>query len=476
MRLAGGAPGDPALTGPDGAPVSYRQLGPRMGEAGRCVDGLTGKGLVLISAPDSVDQVVTYLAVLEGGHAVLLADPRMDDAALTRLMENFRPDAVVRGAAGLPAATAPHYRPAAGPGALHAWRRCGGEPEPVHDDLALLLLTSGTVGTPKAVRLSARNVLSNAEAIGLALEIRAEDRAVASLPLHHSYGLSVLHSHLLAGACTVLTPEPPLTREFWRQVAQHRVTSLAGVPLMYEGWWRTLSRVWPASLRTATQAGGRLRPALARRYAELAARHQARFHVMYGQTEATARMSCLDLTGAPQHAGSVGPAVPGGRFRIAAATPGEAGQVVYEGPNVMMGYAHRREDLALGDEMGGVLRTGDLGTLRDGRLWLAGRISRITKVAGRRVSLDEFEEALDAGPAVAAAEHAGRIVLFAAGGWEDMARRRAEQVALRFGVPSSCVEFRAVDRIPTTPSRKTDYTRIGRLAGCPDDSQRLPGG
>jgi acyl-CoA synthetase (AMP-forming)/AMP-acid ligase II len=301
------------------------------------------------------------------------------------------------------------------------------------------------------------------------LEVRQEDRAVASLPLHHSYGLSVLNSHLRSGACTVLTRDPPMTDAFWRSVLRYQVTSLAGVPLMYEGWWRTLSRFWPDSLRTATQAAGALRPALALEYARLAGRHDGRFFVMYGQTEATARMSCLDLTSAPQHAGTVGTAIPGGSFTTlparAAAGEGAVGQVVYSGPNVMMGYARTREDLAEGDLMGGVLATGDVGTLRDGVLRLVGRTARFIKVAGLRISLDEFEEALALGPTAVAVEHSGRIVLFAAGGWSDADRGRVERVAAGFGVPPACVALRSVDRIPTTPSQKVDYARLTDLAG-----------
>jgi long-subunit acyl-CoA synthetase (AMP-forming) len=321
-------------------------------------------------------------------------------------------------------------------------------------------MTSGTTGTPKAVRLSARNVLSNADAITLALGIRPEDRAVASLPLHHSYGLSVLNSHLRSGACTVLTRDPPMTDAFWRSVLRHSVTSLAGVPLMYEGWWRTLGRLWPGSLRTATQAGGALRPELALAYAESA----RRFFTMYGQTEATARMSCLDLTSAPQHAGSVGTAIPGGGFTLTKSTEDGVGQVVYAGPNVMMGYACTREDLAGGDLMGGVLETGDVGTLQDGVLRLVGRTARFTKVAGRRISLDEFEEALGLGPTAVAVEHVGRIVLFRAGGWCEADHGRAERVALGFGVPSACIVLRSVDRIPTTAAQKADYARLADLA------------
>ena len=179
-----------------------------------------------------------------------------------------------------------------------------------------------------------------------------------------------------------------------------------------------LGKLAPPSLRTLTQAGGRLDPALVRHFHGVAAARGGRLFVMYGQTEATARISVLSPDELPAHAGSVGRALPGGALAI-----DPDGEVIYRGPNVMMGYAEDRADLARGDELGGVLRTGDLGRLdADGRLWITGRVKRIAKVFGLRVNLDELEAWLrgqpDA-PVVAAIAGDDKLRVFVEGGAPD---------------------------------------------------------
>jgi acyl-CoA synthetase (AMP-forming)/AMP-acid ligase II len=211
-------------------------------------------------------------------------------------------------------------------------------------------------------------------------------------------------------------------------------------------------------LRSMTQAGGRLDVDTVRRYHHGLAAAGRRFHVMYGQTEATSRMSVLDPEDLPEHAGSVGRPVPGGGFRIDD-LGGGVGEVIYRGPNVMLGYANGRPDLARPDELGGTLATGDVGRLDDeGRLWLTGRLKRIVKLYGERVSLDDVEQlARPWGPAVAAETGPDRLAVFVEGDVPDGAARVLER---RLGVPPRTVEVVGVDELPRTASGKVDYARL----------------
>ena len=336
----------------------------------------------------------------------------------------------------------------------------------VHPDLAVLLGTSGTTGSRKFVRLSRQNVQSNASSIATCLSLTDDERPITSLPLHYSFGLSVLNSHWIAGAAVVVTTESVIQRPFWDMFVARECTSLAGVPFTYQMLERAGFRdLHLPSLRTLQQAGGALDVNLARTYADHMNGRGGRFFVMYGQTEATARISFVPPDRLLDKLGSAGIAIPGGRLRIDFGTMEEsgrrAGEIVYEGPNVMMGYATTRADLRLGDELGGVLRTGDIGYLdEDGFLFLIGRSKRVAKVFGLRINLDEFEAVLrEHGPAAVVG---GDDVIwgFCGFGTDESVAGLARSLARRFALHHTTVRLRHVETIPTTAFGKIDYQQV----------------
>ena len=165
---------------------------------------------------------------------------------------------------------------------------------PLYDDLCLLLTTSGSTGSPKFVRQSYVNVKSNAQAIVDYLEIDASERPITTLPMNYTYGLSIINSHLLVGATILVTDKGLMQKEFWNFFRNEGATSFGGVPYTYEMLERLrFSRMDLPSLRYMTQAGGKITPELHARFAEYAASKNIKFIVMYGQTDATARMSYL---------------------------------------------------------------------------------------------------------------------------------------------------------------------------------------
>ena len=262
----------------------------------------------------------------------------------------------------------------------------------VHPDLALLLTTSGSTGSPKLVRLTLRNLAANAESIAQYLQLTPQERPITSLPMSYSYGLSVINSHLQVGATIVFTEDGVLQREFWDAVDQHHCTSFAGVPYTYQMLLQTgLLNKKGSSLRTLTQAGGRLEERYIQQMYDLAMARGWKFMVMYGQTEATARISYVPFERLGGKVGSVGIAIPNGLLSVDEHT----GELVYRGPNVMLGYAECRDDLAKGDELHGVLRTGDLARQDDdGYFYITGRLKRFLKLFGKRFNLDDVEKIL----------------------------------------------------------------------------------
>jgi long-chain acyl-CoA synthetase len=340
--------------------------------------------LVFIFARNDLASLTAYLGCLRRGHvAALLPVGRPGEALLT----SYLPDRLI---APPDAPSVPGYEPIA-PG---KWRRLGRSAgSPPHEDLALLLSTSGSTGSPKMVRLSRANLQANAVAIAGYLGLTPNERAPTTLPLSYSYGLSVVHSHLAAGATLLLGDFPVVQASTWQILAEHGATSFAGVPLVYQMLRRL--RFEPRSvptLRTFTQAGGRLDSETKAWFLERATSGGARFFVMYGQTEATARISFVPPERLPEKLDSIGRTIPGGELSV----DPDGGELIYRGPNVMLGYASSREELALADTQRGVLRTGDLGRVDpDGFFYVEGRLKRFLKLAGLRISLDEIERHLE---------------------------------------------------------------------------------
>jgi acyl-CoA synthetase (AMP-forming)/AMP-acid ligase II len=306
--------------------------------------------------------------------------------------------------------------------------------------------------------------LANARQIGASLGISAADRGVTALPLFYSFGMSVLTSHVLAGSSVVVSDQGVLDPGFWEVLGQHSVTFLPGVPASY-GMLRRLGRPsgeLPA-LRALIQAGGRLAAPLVTHFAELMRQRGGAFFVMYGQTEAAPRIACLPPDRLPEKLGSAGVALEGGSLvamdgdRVVPV--GEVGEIVYTGPNVMMGYAESRDDLVLGDTQGPSLRTGDLGYVdADGFLFLTGRSKRIAKLAGARVSLDEVE-AMVAHLAPVAAVDAGDagVALFSAVADQGVLAAARRDLARRLQVPPTLVSVSHMEQLPLLGSGKVDY-------------------
>lgn len=459
--LAGHDPGAVAIVDADhGVETRYGELSERVARAAKALEGALGRGLVFHVATSTTASIVLYLACLELGCPVALLEPGHADR-LEPLLRAYRPDALLLPEESDAPAGFQRAAPFAGEGYRMALAAAAPVARTLHGELALLLTTSGSTGSPKLVRLSRANLLANARAIVRYLGIGPGERSVQSLPMQYSYGLSLVNSHLAAGASVVLTGHSFLRPEFWASFDRGRCTSFAGVPYVYETLHRL--RFDPArhpTLRTMTQAGGGLRRDLIQSFHERARAAGCRFFVMYGQTEATARISYVPWERLGEKIGSIGVPIPGGELSLAALPDSDQRELVYRGANVMLGYAESADDLAAGDALGGALRTGDLAEVDDeGFFTLTGRLNRIAKLFGRRISLEDVEKELERRfPIQAAARDSeGKLLIHAA------ARERVDlagigrQLARQLGVPPQSIRLVEVAELPRTPSGKKDY-------------------
>lgn len=437
-----------AVVTDDGQRLSYRELAARADAIGAKLG--PGRRLVMIEASNALDPLLWLLASLRRGDVALLVPGDARDKA-DRIAEAYLPDVRVFRESG-------------------TWRADIGPVDPkrrLHEDLAVLLTTSGTTGAVKLVRLSRAAVQANADAVGQYLGITCAERPILSLPLHYSYGLSVVTSHLSKGAALLMTERSVLDQGFWRLFEAEGATSMAGVPYTYELLERAgfRGKALP-SLRTLTQAGGRLPVEAAERMALWAKDRGVKFYVMYGQTEATARMSFVPPERLLDSLDSIGAPIPGGSFRLIDEAgrvvdgPDLVGELVYRGPNVMMGYALSAADLRRGHEVE-ELRTGDLARRGgDGLYRVVGRKSRFSKLFGLRISFDELEGALQRQGLRAAVTGDDATLVVALFGAGRRQQQKAETLVRELGLPPSAFEVIAMAEPPVLASGKIDYPAL----------------
>lgn len=344
---------------------------------------------------------------------------------------------------------------------------------PLYEELALLLTTSGSTGSPKFVRQSYANVLDNAQSIVKYLELDETERPITTLPMNYTYGLSIINSHLLVGATILITEKTLMQKEFWSFFKEAGATSFGGVPYTYEMLNKLrFYRMELPSLRTMTQAGGKILPELHEKFAKYAEEHGKKFVVMYGQCEATARMGYLPPEKAVEKKGSMGIAIPGGRFRLIGSdgeevtTSGTTGELVYEGKNVTLGYAECGEDLIKGDERNGILETGDMARFdKDSYYYIVGRKKRFLKIYGNRVNLDEVDRLIKSEFGIEAASTGVDDHMYIFVTEEMYAESVKTFVVNKTKLNSAAFQVITIDEIPKNDSGKTLYKELAKFYG-----------
>ena len=377
-----------------GEVVSYAQL---QSDCNKIAETIGRRCLIFCLCQNSIGSIVGYTAAVNNEIVPLLLNAHLEKNLLANLLELYKPPFL-----WVPQKQKEEFGGMEAVLTLYDYTLLKTEYEkeyPLKDELCLLLTTSGSTGSPKFVRQSYKNVLDNAKSIVEYLRLDENEKPITTLPMNYTYGLSIINSHLLVGATLLVTEKGLMQKEFWKFFKDEEATSFGGVPYTYEMLDRLrFFRMELPSLRYMTQAGGKLVPELHKKFAEYAKEYNKKFIVMYGQCEATARMGYLPADKALDKCGSMGIAIPGGKFHLIdingddIINPGMTGELVYEGSNVTLGYAECGEDLIKGDERGGILYTGDMAQFdEDGYYFIVGRKKRFLKIYGNRVNLDEID-------------------------------------------------------------------------------------
>lgn len=452
----------------DGKSISYAQL---YYEASRVYEHMNKRCMVFSLCTNSIGSLIGYVSFQEFSVVPLLLQAKLDTQLYQYLLETYQPeyiwspvDNVEKIKDSIKVYESFDY-------GLYRTKYAG---PVIYSELALLLTTSGSTGSPKLVRQSYNNLLANTKAIVEYLGITDKERPITTLPMNYTYGLSIINTHLHVGAEILLTDRGVIEKQFWNFFKDYEATSIAGVPYTYEmlNRLRFFNMNLP-SLRTMTQAGGKLLPALHKRFAEYALENNKKFIVMYGQTEATARMAYLPSEKSLEKYGSMGIAIPGGKFELwdlnkkVINQANVAGELVYSGDNVTLGYAESADDLCKGDERGGILPTGDVAECdADGFYFIVGRLKRFLKIFGNRVNLDEVERLIKTEFQITDCACTGvddQMEIYVANISESKKTAIKRYISEKTGLNSSAFTVECIGSIPKNDSGKILYSKLEEM-------------
>ena len=357
---------------------------------------LPQRSLLFLLTENNVGGIAWSIGSINSGNVPLILNAHIEEGLFHNLFEIYRPPYVC-----VPSSMADTLQYESVYEYYGYTLLCTGmEPCRVHDDLSHLLPTSGSTGSPKLVRHKYENIEAAALNISTFFGLTSSDRPLLVLPLYYTMGLSVVFSHLYVGATILITHQSMTDKAFWSFMKEQRATSFTGVPYSFEilNLMRFFRMDLP-DLSLLTQGGGKMPRQLNLKFAEYCRDTGKRWIATYGQSEGTARMAYLPAEYAISKCGSIGWAVPNAELSLIDSDGNviegshTEGEMCYRGRNVTMGYACSREDLLLGDERNGFMRTGDLAYRdEDGCYYIVGRMGRFLKLFGMRIGLDECEQ------------------------------------------------------------------------------------
>lgn len=456
-----------------GVALNYSEV---QGIVGSMKSFVTGRNLILCICENNIPSMMGYIGFTINEQVLILVEDSQNAKKVNEIIEQYNPEF-----AWVPDRCVEYIQSSErvyqfGDYSLLRLLDRGQKKEELPANLQLLLSTSGSTGSKKFVRLSRENLMANAVSIIEYLGIRAEDVAITTLPFSYSFGLSIVNTHLLVGASIQITDLNPLSRDFWEIVKQKKVNSLSGVPYTFEMLRRIkFERFGLESIRYISQAGGKMRQEGLDYLKRISKENGWRCFIMYGQTEAAARMSYLPPEFLETKCGSIGLPIPGGSFEIVDENgkeifePSVSGELVYLGSNVGLGYATCRKDLARDDEWNGRLKTGDIAYRDfDGYYYIVGRIKRIIKIFGKRVSLDEVEKLLND-------TFVEQFVCFGKDDLLCIATTRStvnkaevvSKISRDLSINHVAIKYIQIDFIPRLDNGKIDYSNL--LSRCGDE-------
>jgi acyl-coenzyme A synthetase/AMP-(fatty) acid ligase len=425
------------------------------------------RSLVFLISKNTVAPLICYIASIRNNCIVMLVDVKTSRADILNLVETYKPSFLVVPINWFENSTTDGLTILENIYDYSIYRTNYQKLPKMNNDLSVLLPTSGSMGSPKYVRLSHQNLKANADSIINFLKMESKDRTVTTMTYSYSFMLSIINTHIESGASILVCDYSVTQKKFWEQFKNNKVTSLSGVPYIFDIFLKLgLNKIYTPFLRTFTHAGGKLDNKSAKKILEFCEQNNIKFTMMYGQTEATARMAYLDWRDAPKKIGSIGKSIPFTKMWLEnkkgekVKKSGEVGELIFKGKNVSMGYANNCNDLNKTDENKGILRTGDLAIKdQDGFFYIIGRKSRDIKLFGHRINLDEIEQILfEKGYNCSCCGSDNEVTIFHVDSTYNS--EILEYISKTINIHPDCFKLKHIKKFPLNENGKVSYKKL----------------
>ena len=336
-----------ALIGLDEKKYSYKEI---LKTADQIDSKIENRSLIVMIADNDVASIMGYISFIRSNNVTILLDKSFKIEYIQKIISKYKPNYVF----GPPGyfdklikihsiVSLRNYKLSKTNYKKH---------KKINKKNLLLLSTSGTTQNPKFVRLSNSNLENNTRNIIKYLKINSNHNTITTMPMSYSYGLSIINTHLSSGSKVVLNNKTIFDRSFWNLVHKYKITSFGGVPQLYELLKQLkFEKINLPHLKYLTQAGGKLDKTFLKYFESICEERNIKFIVMYGQTEASPRISYLEWKKFPLKFGSIGKVLSGSKFKILdkkekyIKSAYSVGELIYFGKNVSLGYASSLEDL-----------------------------------------------------------------------------------------------------------------------------------
>ncbi len=375
--------------------LSYKQV---LKETNKIKKKIKKKSLILIVSENTLGSLLAYIFCIINNHVAIILDSKTTKKNILKIFKNYQPNYIflskeIKTILSKKCSEKYNFYDQS------LMKNKINKKKKLNRNLSVLLSTSGSMGSIKFVKLSKSNLKSNTDSIINYLNINKKDSAITNLPISYSYMLSIINTHFEVGGSIIISKYSLIEKKFWTILNNSKVTSFNGVPYTYEMLIRIgLKNIKIKTLKYLTQAGGKLEKNKLKEILNFCKRNNIKFFSMYGQTEASPRISYLKPEFSENKIGSIGKGLSGNKIYLInndgkkILKPYVSGEIINEGKNVFMGYSKNCNDLSKPNEKNYKLKTGDLGFFdKDGFFFITGRISRIAKIFGNRIDLDDLE-------------------------------------------------------------------------------------
>ncbi len=356
------------------------------------------KSLTLILIDNSLTSAICYVSLLKKRKPTLILNQNISDKFLKNIIKKYEPENIFLPSKSFSKKIFKNYKSNFKFREFKFLKSKSKNDFKVKHNIGLLVTTSGSTGSVKFVRQTYDNLKFNTLAIINYLKLNERNTTITTLPLSYTFGMSIINTHLKAGSKIIVTKKSLFEKKFWEIFKNNKINTIYGVPYTYE----ILDKLNFFSknnlnLKLLAQAGGKISENLQKKIGNYSKKYNKKFFVMYGQAEATTRISYLPYKKVLKKIGSIGIPINGGRINLVnnnkvVHKKNSVGEIVYQGRNVCMGYTSGILDINENDDWKGKIHTGDLAKRdKDGYYFIVGRKKRFAKIYGINVNLDEIE-------------------------------------------------------------------------------------